>query len=496
MLRVRDYSIPRKLTWMNMLVSGAALVLASTAFVTYGLMSHRETIVRNLTIQAEIVGSNSVSALLFNDPVSVEKTLSALHASPNIVGAGVYTSQGQPFATYERNGQRSPLPPIPPAQTQVHWLGGAGIVVARPIVFQGGKVGTVFIRSDLGEMFDLLKRYAVIVGIVLLASLAVALLLSSLIRRNIADPIMHLAETARTVSRDRIYSVRAPATRNRDELAILIETFNDMLAQIQERDTALREAHDTLELRVEQRTAQLDAANKELEAFSYSVSHDLRAPLRQIDGFSKILGDEYGPSLDAGAQRYLRLIRDGARTMGHLVDDLLKLARIGRQELVCKPVDLNPLLQSALRDLELECEQRQIEWRIGRLPVVGCDAGLMKQVFANLLSNAIKYTRHGEMAIIEVDYSASDGTLFVRDNGAGFDQRYAHKLFGVFQRLHRMEEFEGTGVGLATVQRIIHKHGGRIWAEGVVGKGATFSFSLAASSQNSVNEHKSASVGG
>jgi light-regulated signal transduction histidine kinase (bacteriophytochrome) len=345
-------------------------------------------------------------------------------------------------------------------------------------------------------MFDLLKSYAVIVGIVLLASLAVALLLSSLIRRNIADPIMHLAETAKTVSREKIYSVRAPATRNRDELATLIETFNEMLGQIEQRDTALREAHDTLELRVKQRTAELDAVNKELEAFSYSVSHDLRAPLRQIDGFSKILGEEYGPSLDAGAQRYMRLIREGARTMGQLVDDLLKLARIGRQELVCKPADLNSLLQTVLQNLELDAGERQIEWHIGQLPVMACDTGLMKQVFTNLLSNAVKYTRHREMAVIEVGHSASDGAFFVRDNGAGFDRKYAHKLFGVFQRLHRAEEFEGTGVGLATVQRIIQKHGGRIWAEGEVGKGATFSFSLAASSQDSANEHKSASAGG
>ncbi len=233
--------------------------------------------------------------------------------------------------------------------------------MARPIMFQGGKVGTVFIRSDLREMIARLERYAVIVGGVMMASLAAALVLSSLIRRNIADPIMQLAEVASTVSRDKIYSVRAPATRNRDELAILIETFNDMLAQIEGRDAALREAHDTLELRVQQRNTQLDAANKELEAFSYSVSHDLRAPLRQIDGFSKILGDEYGPRLDPGAQRYLRLIREGAKNMGQLVDDLLKLAGIGRQELACKPADLNSILQSALRDLAPECEQRQIE---------------------------------------------------------------------------------------------------------------------------------------
>src|SRR5262249_42414875 len=151
---------------------------------------------------------------------------------------------------------------------------------------------------------------------------------------------------------------------------------NEMLEQIQERDAALREAHDTLEERVQQRTAQLDAANQELEAFSYSVSHDLRAPLRQIDGFSKILGEEYGPALDAGAQRYLRLIRDGAKNMGQLVDDLLKLARIGRQALAAKPSDLNLLVASCLRELGSECERRKIEWRIGELPVVACDAGL------------------------------------------------------------------------------------------------------------------------
>src|SRR6266567_3196544 len=497
MLRVRDYSIPKKLTWMNMLVSGAALVLASTAFAAYGLTTLHQSIIRNLTIQAQIVGSNSVSALLFNDPASAEKTLSALNASPHIVSAGIYTFDGGPFAAYNLNGQRGVLPPIPLVPTQVNWFSGGGIVVALPIVFQGGKVGTVFIRSDLQEMLDRLQRYALIVGTVMLASLAAALLLSSLIRRNIADPIMQLAEVANLVSRDKIYSVRAPATRNRDELAILIETFNDMLAQIEGRDAALREAHYTLELRVQQRTTQLDAANKELEAFSYSVSHDLRAPLRQIDGFSRLLGDESGPHLDPEATRYLRLIRDGAKGMGQLIDDLLKLAGIGRQELASRPAELNALLQSALRDLAPECERRQIAWRIGQLPVVACDTGLMKQVFANLLSNAIKYTRHCEVAIIEVSHydSANAHVICVRDNGAGFEQQYAHKLFGVFQRLHRVDEFEGTGVGLATVQRIVHKHRGRIWAEGEVGKGATFSFSLAASSQNSTNKTKSAVVG-
>ncbi len=262
-----------------------------------------------------------------------------------------------------------------------------------------------------------------------------------------------------------------------------------MLSQIQERDAALQKAHDELEHRVQERTTQLGAANKELEAFSYSVAHDLRAPLRQIDGFSQILADQCGPQLDLTAQRYLKLVRDGARNMGQLVDDLLNMARIGRQELVRKPTDLNLLLQSALRDLQPEWQGRQVDWRIGNLHTVECDPGLMKLVFVNLLSNAVKYTRRLECAAIEVGQIMLDGApvVFVRDNGAGFEQQYAHKLFGVFQRLHRTEDFEGTGVGLATVHRIIQKHGGQIWAEAEVNKGATFFFSLAATSHGTSN---------
>jgi light-regulated signal transduction histidine kinase (bacteriophytochrome) len=250
-----------------------------------------------------------------------------------------------------------------------------------------------------------------------------------------------------------------------------------------------------LERRVVERTSQLDAVNKELEAFSYSVAHDLRAPLRHINGFSKILQDDYCPVLDATAQHYLKSISDAAKNMGQLVDDLLKMAQIGRQELMCKPTDLNSLVGRVLQDLEPECEGRQIDWRIGELPSVECDPGLMKQVLANLLSNAVKYTRPREKAVIEVGQVTRDGAraIFIRDNGAGFDPRYAHKLFGVFQRLHSAEEFEGTGVGLATVQRIVQKHGGRVWAEAEVDKGATFF--LALSGQGSASAPKSTAAG-
>jgi light-regulated signal transduction histidine kinase (bacteriophytochrome) len=294
-----------------------------------------------------------------------------------------------------------------------------------------------------------------------------------------------LAETARIVSRDKKYSIRAPATPNADEIAELIDAFNEMLEQIQERDTALQAARDELELRVVRRTAQLEAVNRELESFTYSVAHDLRAPLRHIQGFADALTEDCADHLDAAARGYLNRIVESTRRMDQLINDLLGLAHVGRQELSIQPVNLNALVQDVVREMAHETEGRNIEWRFGKLPVVECDPGLIKLVFYNLLSNAVKYTRPRDPAVIEAGQTTVDGerVLFIRDNGVGFNMKYAHKLFGVFERLHRREDFEGTGVGLATVQRIIHKHGGRIRAEAEIDKGATFYFTLSAPGQ-------------
>jgi signal transduction histidine kinase len=231
---------------------------------------------------------------------------------------------------------------------------------------------------------------------------------------------------------------------------------------------------------LEQRTADLSDANREIASFSYSVAHDLRAPLRQIGGYSHVLVQDYGPHLDAEARRYLEKIQDGARKMGRLVDDLLSLSRIGQQELALQTTALDKVLHQVMEELGEECSGREVEWQIGDLFSADCDPGLMKQVFVNLLSNAVKYTGKREHAVIEIGQMSKNGerVIFVRDNGAGFEMQYVGKLFGVFQRLHKAREFEGTGVGLAIVQRIIRKHGGRIWAEAELEKGATFFFTL------------------
>jgi PAS domain S-box-containing protein len=242
----------------------------------------------------------------------------------------------------------------------------------------------------------------------------------------------------------------------------------------------IQKLNQNLEQRVIDRTAQLEAAKNELEAFTYSVSHDLRAPLRHIAGFCGILMEDCAPQLDAEAKRHLERIQEGTRRMGVLVDELLALARIGRQALTYQPTVLNSLVDDVITMLKPDTEDRQVEWKIAELPQIDCDPTLLRQVFQNLISNALKYSRNRTPAVIEIGHVEENGqpSIFVRDNGAGFSMKYADKLFGVFQRLHRTEEFEGTGVGLATVQRIVQKHGGRAWAEAEVDKGATFYFTL------------------
>ena len=249
-------------------------------------------------------------------------------------------------------------------------------------------------------------------------------------------------------------------------------TFTAFIQDISERNLAEEE--------LKARAAELRAANDELEAFSYSVSHDLRAPLRHIDGFAGLLHKYAAPTLDEKGCRYLSAISDAANQMSQLIDALLQLSRRGRDEMVTSQVALSPLIKGVLDEFHDEVASRDIVWSIAPLPSVRADPALLRQVFVNLIANALKYTGQRSPARIDVggDVRSDEIVVFVRDNGVGFDMQYAHKLFGVFQRLHRRDEFEGTGIGLALVRRIVMRHGGRTWAEGAVGQGATFFFSL------------------
>jgi len=266
---------------------------------------------------------------------------------------------------------------------------------------------------------------------------------------------------------------RELAETNREVMALTVE----LEQRVEERTAELQAAQQELQ----RKNARLEAANKELEAFSSSVSHDLRAPLRHLNGYARALREDCQSTLDQQGRDYLENITKAAEQMGALIDDLLSFARTSQQSLTRQELDFNRIVNGIIDDLKPDQQKRQIDWVVGPLPSVWGDAGLLRQVWVNLITNALKYTRHRERARIEIgcqDDSDGQFVFFIKDNGAGFDMSLSQKLFGLFQRLHSREEFEGTGLGLANVRRIVERHSGRTWAEGRVNEGATFFFSL------------------
>jgi signal transduction histidine kinase len=482
-----------------LLTSGTGALLTCGTLLAYEVVTFRQAMVRTLTTLGQVVASNSQAALAFDNHDDAGDVLAALAAEPHIVSAALYDEDGGVFATYPRAGGGRDVPLRPVADG--YRFGRSDLSLYQPVVAGTRRVGTLYLRSDLGAMYERFTLYGGMMVAVILLSGVVALLLSSRLQRQVSRPVLALAETARVVTRERDYSVRATRFSD-DELGELTEAFNSMLERVQEQDLGLRQGGDLLrhevderaraeeevralnaglEVRVAERTEALAAANKELESFSYSVSHDLRAPLRHVLGYVELLQRELGADLSERSRHYLGTILKASTDMGQLIDDLLAFSRTSRSEMREVVVSLDPIVRAVMETLEAQTRGRQIVWDVEPLPDAVGDPVLLRQVFANLIDNAVKYSRTRNPARIAIGSAPpEDGraVLFVRDNGAGFDMAYAQKLFGVFQRLHRAEDFEGTGIGLATTQRIVARHGGRIWAESVVDHGATFSFSL------------------
>jgi PAS domain S-box-containing protein len=597
-------SVRRRLITIILLTSGSALALTCAIFFGYEFVTFRRTMVQDLTTIGRIIATNSTAALAFENRSDAQEVLAALKAEPYVIAAGLYRKDGSLLAHYPADLPTEKLPAKPgPNETRVE--NGYAMTVQPVVQGNNERLGSLVLMASTEKLTRRLRLYGLVIALVLAMSVAAAYVIGQGLQRAFSEPILALANTARAVSQQHDYSVRASAVAF-GEIGQLNDAFNHMLERIDEQTRALsrseerhrllfensplpmwvydletlrflavngaatnsygysaaeflamtiegirpadelpalreditqsppgfarnrriwkhrkkdgtvilveitshdltldgrhgrlvlandvtarlhaedevRRLNENLEDRIRERTSQLEAANHELEAFSYSVSHDLRAPLRHVHGYVAMLKRATEGQLSDKADRYLKIINDAAVEMGQLIDDLLEFSRMGRMEIAAGEVALDEIVHESVNRLKAGIADRNIVWQIGPLPLVTGDPAMLRQVFANLIGNAVKYTRKRAPATIEIgalDESKGEATIFVRDNGAGFDMKYADKLFGVFQRLHRSEEFEGTGIGLATVRRIIVRHGGRVWAEAKVDAGATFYFTL------------------
>ena len=499
---LQNVPIRQKLILIIMLATGLALLLAGVVLIVFEYVRSRQEMVDDLTSLAEVIAQNSTAALMFNDPEAARDTLKTLEAREPIVAGAIYDHEGQLFARYVRPGER-PVFPEHPGPDGSKFQGGDSLVVFKSVILDKALVGTVYLQSDLRELTDrLLMQAATVFGVFLLAGLA-ALLLSSVLQQAISRPILHLADTAREVSEQRDYSIRAHK-QSQDELGRLVDAFNDMLDQIQTRDSELQRAKEQLEERVRERTLELrqelaerrraeqeleksndelHQSNKELDDFAYIASHDLKEPLRGIHNFSTFLLEDYADKLDEDGRAKLETLIRLTRRMETLIDSLLHFSRLGRVDLAIDQVDLNVIVREAVDSLDINLKEAGIELRIPRrLPTVRADRARVGEIFYNLIVNAMKYNDK-ERKWIEVGFldepAGSPTVFYVRDNGIGIQQKHFDSVFRIFKRLHGRDKYGGgTGAGLTIVKKIVERHSGKIWVESTYGEGTTFYFTL------------------
>src|SRR3989441_7013065 len=441
-MALRDWPIQQKLTAMLVLISGLVLLLTTAAFAGYQYWSLRQATRDALSVRGRIIAANSTASLAFANDADARELLSALRADPHIVAAVLYGKSGHVFAAYPANvaGDAVPTAPGPDGYRFERGL----LIGFQPVEEAGSqRLGTLYLASDLGVVYDTFRLSGVIGLAVMAVALLAAYLLSRILQGTISQPILALAETAKAVSTRQDYSVRAPKI-GEDELGTLTDAFNQMLGRIQDQKNELQRYAADLERRVEERThelqerneslrrnaAELLAANTELDAFAYSVSHDLRAPLRSIDGFSQVLLEDYAAQLDEAGRQSLHRVRAASQRMGTLIDDLLKLARVTRAEMRTEDVGLSGMARDIAAELQRATPERQVEFAIAAGLKARGDARLLRVALDNLLRNGWKYTARPPGAPVEFASVDANGgqALMVPDKGTGFHLKYAAKL--------------------------------------------------------------------
>ncbi|GBO86254.1 ATP-binding protein [Marinobacter salsuginis] len=468
----RYWRLKTKLLFLTLFTSALGISLVCISLIFVENQNYRRQLESELHVIAGILAEQSAAALVFADKEQLTSIISSLRRIGTIRQACIFNAQGVVMSALESPVKR-PCPNIVKPVKEGFVDNAYRLLI--PVTLDNETVGQLFLTSHLDSLRNHIRTFVLITTVVGAVILLVLSFLALKLQRIVSEPILTLSDTAWRIARDHDYTVRAPVSGT-DELGRLGNTFNEMIGTIEQQNRRILESRDSLERTVEARTSELSMANRELEAFSYSVSHDLRQPLRAIEGFGQALEEDYGDQLNEAGKDYLRRIRAASVRMASLIDGLLVLSRVSRQPMESEVVDLTGLAREITDELLNIDDTVPTEVNIQQGIRVTGDSRLLRVAFQNLLENAWKYSAKGEKRLINISATRAGRFIIVevQDNGVGFDMRYVDKLFVAFNRLHTPAEFGGTGIGLATAYRVIRRHKGDISAVSEVGKGARF----------------------
>jgi signal transduction histidine kinase len=488
MLRFRDASIRTKIIALSILITTLVLVLSTAAFVVHHIHSLRLSMQTYLETMAEVLADISVAPVRFTDPVRAQATLDALALQPDVVHAQTIDHEGQILAVYPTGSDVLPLPPRPPDDRS--FTADGYLHVFKPIrnvdlMSPEPRSGTLYLRANLDQIRQQLRHALIMAAVILAFCLTIAVLLAFFAQRLISGPVQRLVKAVQEISDKSSFAVRV-VKQSDDEIGVLIEEFNAMLAQIEARDRELSQHREHLEEQVALRTGELSAtaanlarSNTELEQFAYVASHDLQEPLRMVGSYLQLLQRKYEGRLDDRADKYIAYAVDGATRMQRMINDLLAYSRVMTRGKSPEPADCEQALDDALANLERSIQENGAVITRDPLPVVHADFSQLVQVFQNLVGNAIKYRRDQPPRIhVSAERQPGRWQFSVGDDGIGIEPQYFERIFVIFQRLHGRDEYSGTGIGLAVCKKIVERHGGKIWVESEYGVGSTFHFTI------------------